>query len=1397
MAVGLLMAISAPFSQAQNLAELENRAVGLFEQGEYAQAQEAVQQVLGLLTDGNGNCNSVACAEWLQASYTLYYLVDDYENALEVLFRLRPVLAAVHGEGSTEVTMIIDNAADLLYALGRYEQAKDGYLEVRSRWAVNPGKQSEEYLIALDDLIDVFIILGEPAEAIELAKERAETTGIMFGFESLDYLAELELFGEMAYDAGFFDVSVDFFLKAKSIYEAWGDTDDEDYRELLESLIFSYVALDDFDGKKLAFEALIASYRSALDDPEALAEVVQIYAQMLRENGLYEEGEAALRDLLETETSLFGENSIAVVKTMGQLGIHYLEWGLLQNAMDFFDRAHQLARQFEDELQLLAETTNNMATIHLRLGNFQEAENLFANALQLLEEMDTPDNDLYISTVNNLSIVYRETMRFRESIELLESLKAGLQDALGEGHPQYATFYANLGSVYMLMGDYKTAEGYYQKGLGLLKSSNLTNINIYPVLLINLGRLYMDTGDLEAAESLILEALEIRKRTHGPQSFDYAESLVALSQLYLLTNRHAENLTILGETLALLEPTQPYYATILITKGQAYKSMADYETAASYFELAIEASARIYGESHPSYFTAIDYLGLMYLEAGDVITAERYIGFVLSQRADILGDGHPEYYKSLNNMGLVYRDLGDYDRALPLFTEAADHYRTVYGDSHPHLVEISTNIGISLYELGYLDEAGEAFQKALEMAKSLYGERNMMYINNLNSLGLVYRLTGRIEEGIAMLEEADRLYQAIYPIGRISYPATLNNLAYSHLMNGDAKTAIGYMQRAVALQQEITGELHPQLAVYMLNLAEMHGADGDHRTAMDILKKASEIDMKFLTEVSRYLTEAQQEAYIQKYQVKVQYYTAKAHENIGEMPELATWSLELQYALKGLMLTNNRAMTAALRESGDESLLAMFGEWRSLMQVIANQYSLPTDSRRPDLPTLVMEAEDIEKDLVMLSTEFGGLLSQTTAGDVAQSLHDGQAAVEFSYFPSWNEADGDYDFLYVAWVVRNGIKDPVFVELFFEEDLEAILRAARSSSDIQTVQGLYRTITAGAPTAVVDGPGLYELVWQKLEPLLDGVSEVFIAPSGQLHRLSFAAIRDGDGAMLSDRYRLNRLTSTRVLGRATDGRALTGAPKVALFGGIDYEQADPDGSDLPAVGGIGLQPPAGLARGSVWDFLPGTKQEVELLSGLFSENGGDVMVYKGGAASEEALKSLQGDSSPEILHIATHGFFFPDPDPAAISSLADGRGFRLAENPMLRSGLAFAGANTVWRGDERTGPNEDGILTAMEASRLDLGNTKLLVLSACETGLGDIMGSEGVFGLQRAFMLAGVEYLILSLWQVPDKETVELMEYFYRHLLDGKGVREAFHHARETMKQKHEPFYWAAFELIE
>lgn len=322
-----------------------------------------------------------------------------------------------------------------------------------------------------------------------------------------------------------------------------------------------------------------------------------------------------------------------------------------------------------------------------------------------------------------------------------------------------------------------------------------------------------------------------------------------------------------------------------------------------------------------------------------------------------------------------------------------------------------------------------------------------------------------------------------------------------------------------------------------------------------------------------------------------------------------------------------------------------------------------------------------------------------------------------------------------------------------------------------------------------------------------GVKKIYFSPSGLLHRISFAAIKTPDYKFLSEKYFLIQLSSTRQLAIPKQPMKIDRECTAAIFGGIKYELKTDKLEQItkkyhPKTGNLQSSLsylPDQVRGGNDIDSLPGTLIEADSIDMLFKLHKIFSRKITGDNATEEYFKSIGKISSPTILHVTTHGFFFPlrKIDLNNIGNIKGKDVFKYADNPLFRSGLLMAGANRVWKGNEPIQGIDDGILTAYEISMLNLSNTKLVVMSACNTGLGDISGSEGVFGLQRAFKMAGVDNIIMSLWKVPDFASMDFMITFYKFCLSGKDVREAFKLTQKYMQKDYQIYQWGAFVLVE
>ena len=490
--------------------------------------------------------------------------------------------------------------------------------------------------------------------------------------------------------------------------------------------------------------------------------------------------------------------------------------------------------------------------------------------------------------------------------------------------------------------------------------------------------------------------------------------------------------------------------------------------------------------------------------------------------------------------------------------------------------------------------------------------------------------------------------------------------------------------------------------------------------------------------------------------------------------------------LKGFVLNDAATALRKARQSGNAKLKTLIDEWQMNRELLSKQSNLPVNERTLSIDSLEKITNELEKQINQLAA--GVLQSKTETVNwqtIQSSLANDEAAIEFVRFRYFNKNWTD-TIQYAALVIRKNSL-PEFVPLCTEAQISYCLTGAKDNDRETNINKLYRsTITGNKNNGKFLGDSLYQLIWKPLLPYLQNISTISYAPDGLLHKVAFHALPAPDKKILIDQYRLQQYTSIRQLANKEQTKT-NNWNAVFLLG-------NPDFNTLPATDKQTVTKP--VSTRNAWAALPGTAKEITSLQQVFANNKVQVTMAQSKNATEEIFKKLDGHSLP-IMHLATHGYFLPDPKEDTIHKDLERNIYALSNDPLIRSGIVMAGANNAWNGLQPPAGTEDGVLTAYEIAQMDLHSTKLVVLSACETALGDLQGSEGVFGLQRAFKIAGVKNMVVSLWQVPDKETVELMTAFYTNLLSGKEVREAFYQAQKEMRAKYPPFFWAAFVLVE
>ncbi len=545
----------------------------------------------------------------------------------------------------------------------------------------------------------------------------------------------------------------------------------------------------------------------------------------------------------------------------------------------------------------------------------------------------------------------------------------------------------------------------------------------------------------------------------------------------------------------------------------------------------------------------------------------------------------------------------------------------------------------------------------------------------------------------------------------------------------------------------------------------------------------------------------------------------------SRMPELAGQMYDVLLEEKGLIASSSASMRAAVEASGDPQALAMLDKLSSdRAQMAALMQSTAGDpaNRMAQINQLGDEANTLEQTLMKRSAALNRQRAQNAATwqQVQKALKPGESAVEVTRFP-YDEGFGPAaDLVYVALIITPEGKEPELIVLGTAKQLEAgpMLAYRAGVGQSRGVEAVEQPAAPGQQASVANTSAAYAAFWKPLEPALGGARRVYVSPDGVLNTIPMGLMADSDGKLLMEKIQLRIVNSTRDLllpVRAPGARSalLVGNPKFDLTAaqqraalaelksganaGTTSQHADP-APGTPA-NAVQVASRAGELKGGDLKPLPGTQVELDTIGKLLKTSGWQATEYTGDLALKDAVTRAR---SPRVVHIATHGFFLSDEELKA-NAAAQGKTPNLNEDPMLRSGLFFAGADRVRAAAAPEAGLDDGVLTAYEASQLNLEGTELVVLSACETGLGQQSNSEGVFGLRRGLEEAGADAVLMSMWSVPDKETQELMALFYQKWLGGLDKPEALRQAqlqeRETVRRRYGkdlPYYWGAFVMV-
>lgn len=1013
-------------------------------------------------------------------------------------------------------------------------------------------------------------------------------------------------------------------------------------------------------------------------------------------------------------------------------------------------------------------------------GKYDKVQAVYVELLERAQTEWANDPTAYADLLNTVGNLQFTLSQYDSATAYYWTAMESVKTSLGELSFEYGFYSYQLATVYNQTGQYAQAEAWYNYSLPLLAQGYGANSAEYTECFNVLAVLYTDMGRYTEARPMSEAAVYFFRETFGKEDDNYLAAYNNLGRVYQGLGMYDEAAVIFRECLDFLERKPSKHGVdLFVTQNnlaELYRIVGKYELASPLYQKAL-AGAEKHKEEDPSGTAMVwNNLGLLFKAKGQFTEAERAYMKSLQIYENLGMQRHLDYTNPLNNLGDLCRTLGRQDRAIEAFSKVIALRLELVGEDQPRYANALNNLALVYMDMGSFAEAEKLFLQSLDIYEKSVGATHDYYANCINNLASLYTAAGHYEPAVEMFEAAVVIYGQSLGKEHESYALYQSSLGEVQSLMGDHEAALKNIREALQIVERKMGTNYPGYTDIRVKLGQALRAAGEWSEAAQLFTANLDDQMGEIGKFFPVMSEEERAAYFSTVSYRFELFNSfvwdrRMRKISGEGPLLAGM-YDFQLATKGILLNELTRTRRDLLESNDAELTDLYTAWQAKRELIMMSYRLSNQERSEagiDLKALESEAATLEKSLNEKSQKFRTKATSRPKKwkDVRNQLEDGEAALEIIRVQYQHDVWTD-TVVYLALLIFPDSKEP---ELVVIEDGSAL--------ETDGLQSYHAAINDQLTDA-----SSYNSFWAPIAAKLGETKRVYCSLDGVYQQLNLYTLKNPTtGKYLVDEIQLHLLTSTRDLSRDAF-HSIPATPTATLFGFPDY--------DLGEQVSTGATTRTGLK--SIED-LPGTLDEVNMISQVLTDHQWDVDLFTRKDATENELKNLR---SPTILHIATHGFFLKSKYRSREKLLGiDAKTSR--NNPMLRSGLLMAGVTAPVPDNVDVFSQEDGILTAYEATGLSLDSTELVVLSACETGLGDVINGEGVYGLQRAFQVAGAKSLVMSLWQVSDDPTRELMTAFYTQWVDHPeaGKQEAFRKAQQQLKAKYpEPYFWGAFILI-
>ncbi len=959
-----------------------------------------------------------------------------------------------------------------------------------------------------------------------------------------------------------------------------------------------------------------------------------------------------------------------------------------------------------------------------------------------------------------------------KSLQFLQGAERIALNDLGMYDENYLTIISDLGLAYSQIKDFKTAEYYLNQNLTIRNELYPNGDPEVQKARYNLATVVLKSGDDQRATKLFKSIVSQMHNQNQGETYLMAAENVA--RIYEVNEQLDSALIVLKNALSIQLSDSSLITTykMMLAEGRILRKNKNYDEA----RLALIKLTNTSNGVSPSVISIDNALkielSLIDIEIGLYGKAEKDLLQLYTALINIPDTDQTLLTELTNGLAYAYEKLGVYDKALLYYTESFKRCAFVYGSKSFNCAIIENNIAGIYLKQGLIKESITAYERFIQMIREFSKTNTSVYLIALNNLATAYRQNDQYELALQYFNEAYNILEKRGALQHDLSATVMNNLAVTYMLKADFAKATDYFEKVLVIKERLFGQNSPANFDVVGNLAVAYWVAHRYKDALPLFQKSLALALKEVKYVFPTLTEIEQVQFYQKQKENFERFNTLAVQSASTQPEFLVQMFNNQLLLKSLVFFTSKKRNSLINSKGQEHLKILVDLAQVKGVQLGHFYQMPLNELKTlkiSLPAKEQELDSLEK-LIRLSMKDQNVNETNIEWkDIRTALKEDEALVDVIRFRKYDVMENKS--ATTAQRISIGFTDSVWYAILITSKHttnhpQLVLLKNGNALENRNLKYYRNTLRFD-----VDDNISYSEYWKPFENYVTGKKKIYISADGVYHQINLNSMHDQNGKCILEKYDLNAILNSSQLNSRKE-KEPTDFSSIVLMGDPIFSSYPSDEYTIK-IQGQKLREP-----------LPATRDEINGIAAILKPHSNHIEIFVRKSASEVNLKKIR---SPSILHIATHGFF---------SSNVVYLNENVKNKFLFHSGLLLSAdnASTATKGSAF---DADGIVTAYDVMNLELTNTSLVVLSACDTGLGKIENGEGVYGLQRSFLQAGASDVLISLWKVDDVATKDLMIKFYTYLSQHHNRHEAFKQAQLDMeRQVHNPRLWAGFVMV-